>query len=907
MSFNFKIENQTFQIKEDGFKRIAIINAIGALVIAPLFLFGLYFFSAPIINLNIVASYIICFPLYVAICFLFKKIRTYLLYFIIFHLFVITFISFLNLIQNDFTRIDLIYFFVFFIISILIIQRLYLSLLYYFFTLSMFLYVYASYGKNEEIILFSIGLIVLLSFIGGTIIYSKYRFISNLKNYVSYVKTLLNNYGVGYIIFEIDKKNISVFDYNLEITKFFKIDDKNNVSWFQQIFTENELIDLTNLSYGTKFKKELLLEFYNQKRQISCTVKVLNYYKKRLFITNLEDTTLEKEKTQELLTSEKKYKNLYFKNKAGVFTLNNESRIIDGNESFFVIFERTIEKGTILFTEKYFNDWELITQSINDTGSLQNYQTVYVLSNGVEKTLIFSLYLDESTNYIEGSVIDLTHLQKASKAIKQSEEKYRLIFEESNDAILLLLGDLIIDANRKAISLFNSPNNDLFSKKLFDLSEQLDGDSQKKYIINRSKLGNSRSIKFDWIFSSNVGIIEAEVSLTEILLESKLYYQCVIHNKTEQKKAEKEKLRAEFAEEANIYLEKEIKERINAQRQVQEQFLRTKAILDSSSNTFLITLNTDKIITSFNSHCEKYFGQIFKKELTHDIHFDYYFEDILSPARLRLFKIILLKVLRGDSRQLEVEFIGSEGNKYWMEIFINPIFDINGRVNEISMVSHDISEKKLASIDIIESLKEKEILLKEIHHRVKNNLQVISSILNLQSSFVEDEKTLEILQESRNRIRSMAIIHENLYRTEDFSSIKFGEYLQNLVSNLVVSYRIIENIELEMDVSNVDLILDQAIPCGLLVNELITNSLKYAWNNNEKGKICIKLTELDKMVYLEISDDGVGLPKEFKDMNSDTLGLQLVLTLTDQLDGELNVDINNGTKYLLKFKNIKKI
>ena len=175
---------------------------------------------------------------------------------------------------------------------------------------------------------------------------------------------------------------------------------------------------------------------------------------------------------------------LYFKNKAGVFTLNNESRIIDGNESFFVIFERTIEKGTILFTEKYFNDWELITQSINDTGSLQNYQTVYVLSNGVEKTLIFSLYLDESTNYIEGSVIDLTHLQKASKAIKQSEEKYRLIFEESNDAILLLLGDLIIDANRKAISLFNSPNNDLFSKKLFDLSEQLDGDSQKKYIIN---------------------------------------------------------------------------------------------------------------------------------------------------------------------------------------------------------------------------------------------------------------------------------------------------------------------------------------------------------------------------------------------------------------------------------------
>ena len=197
------------------------------------------------------------------------------------------------------------------------------------------------------------------------------------------------------------------------------------------------------------------------------------------------------------------------------------------------------------------------------------------------------------------------------------------------------------------------------------------------------------------------------------------------------------------------------------------------------------------------------------------------------------------------------------------------------------------------------------MLLKEIHHRVKNNLQVISSILNLQSSFVKDENTLGILQESRNRIRSMAIIHENLYRTEDFSSINFADYLQNLTVNLIATYRIHDQVILNSDLDNIDLILDQAIPCGLLVNELITNSLKYAWRSGEKGTITMELKEEKGFVQLFIGDNGVGLPAKFEDMNSDTLGLQLVVTLVEQLDGELAVDSDNGTKYLIKFENIK--
>ena len=265
---------------------------------------------------------------------------------------------------------------------------------------------------------------------------------------------------------------------------------------------------------------------------------------------------------------------------------------------------------------------------------------------------------------------------------------------------------------------------------------------------------------------------------------------------------------------------------------------------------------------------------------------------------------MLLSIKKGKSYKFEAQ-LASGKKTYWLEVFMSPIYDTKGNVIEVSMVAHDSSEKKLISLNITESLKEKEILLKEIHHRVKNNLQVISSILNLQSSYVTDENTLEILQESRNRIRSMAIIHENLYRTEDFSSINFSSYLENLLANLVASYRINEEVVLETNLEEVDLVLDQAIPCGLLVNELITNALKYAWKQGEKGTITIILYQQKSTIHLNIFDDGVGLPFNFHEKKTETLGLQLVETLIEQLDGDLDVQNENGTKYFIKFEKTK--
>lgn len=234
-----------------------------------------------------------------------------------------------------------------------------------------------------------------------------------------------------------------------------------------------------------------------------------------------------------------------------------------------------------------------------------------------------------------------------------------------------------------------------------------------------------------------------------------------------------------------------------------------------------------------------------------------------------------------------------------------PIFDEKGNPKYLLGISEDITEMKEAEELIIKSLQEKEILLKEIHHRVKNNMQVISSILNLQSAYTKDKNTLEILKESQNRIKTMALIHESLYQTNDFSKIDFSEYILNLSDNLIYSYRVSDtHAALETDIEkNVILNIDRAIPSGLIINELISNAFKHAFNKsagNRKKIIQLKLKG-NRKISIEVSDNGIGLPEHIDYRKTETLGLQLVSTLVEQLGGEIKVERNNGTKFLVSF------
>ena len=264
------------------------------------------------------------------------------------------------------------------------------------------------------------------------------------------------------------------------------------------------------------------------------------------------------------------------------------------------------------------------------------------------------------------------------------------------------------------------------------------------------------------------------------------------------------------------------------------------------------------------------------------------------------------RVFAGEGLKFETYFIDARGLKHWREVFLSPIHGGGDAVIEVACIAHDITDQKEAEVSIRQSLKEKEVLLKEVHHRVKNNLQVISSILNLQSSYVKDKKSLDLLLESQNRIKSMAFVHESLYQTRDFSNINFSIYVENICSNLVHSYSNPDNPpELEMDLDSILLNLDTAIPCGLIINELVSNALKYAFKGKRKGKLSVIVKLVGETIRVVIADNGKGLSPDIDFRNTESLGLQLVVTLVEQINGKIQLESQKGAKFTFEFKPVK--
>ncbi len=252
----------------------------------------------------------------------------------------------------------------------------------------------------------------------------------------------------------------------------------------------------------------------------------------------------------------------------------------------------------------------------------------------------------------------------------------------------------------------------------------------------------------------------------------------------------------------------------------------------------------------------------------------------------------------------EQKYIRKDGELVNANVTVSLVRDGNGNPNYFVAVFEDITERKEYEKQLEDSIKEKEVLLKEVHHRVKNNMQVISSILNLQSSYVDDEVALDMLRESQDRIKSMSFVHESLYQSNKLAEVNFAEYIKNIARNLYHSYGRMEGgITMNYELQDIYMNLDTSIPCGLIINEIVSNSLKYAFLDREKGNILINFSKLsDGKLKLIISDDGIGLPENFDIENADSLGLQLVTTLTTQIGGELVIDSKKGTSFSIVFK-----
>jgi len=250
----------------------------------------------------------------------------------------------------------------------------------------------------------------------------------------------------------------------------------------------------------------------------------------------------------------------------------------------------------------------------------------------------------------------------------------------------------------------------------------------------------------------------------------------------------------------------------------------------------------------------------------------------------------------------EWRHIKKDGSVIDVEISSHSV-SFNGRPARHVLIK-DITERKRFIKQITDSLKEKEVLLKEVHHRVKNNFQVIISLLSLQSELINDPKILPYFIESKNRIKSMSLIHELLYRQTNFDYIDVRHYIDNLVDYLKRSYAESNlNIIFLSDVDEINIDIDTIIPCGLIINELISNSIKHAFPDSKQGEIHISFKRKpDNFFYLTVKDNGVGISKEINIENLKSLGMMLVNTLTRQLAGNLNIKSSPlGSEFEIKF------
>jgi PAS domain S-box-containing protein len=355
----------------------------------------------------------------------------------------------------------------------------------------------------------------------------------------------------------------------------------------------------------------------------------------------------------------------------------------------------------------------------------------------------------------------------------------------------------------------------------------------------------------------------------------------------------------------NIQLRKQVRRRTselqNKENALAEANQELNAII-SASPIAITAVDTDGNVMEWNKAAEALFGWKAGEVMGKDVPF-------VPPEKHEEYNQLRSGVLKGTPYvgriQRRTRRDGTE-----LELFSSsaPLRNSAGGVTGAVAMFVDITESLRVNQQLRESLLEKEVLLKEIHHRVKNNLQVVSSLLSLQSEQILDRQAREVFRESQNRVKSMALIHERLYRSTDLAHVDFGEYVRNLAVSLVNSYRTsMPQVQCDISVVSVPMDIDIAIPCGLILNELVSNALKYAFPGGREGRIEVKFAQAaDETYELTVCDDGVGLPEGFDFRNTKSLGYQLVDLLVDQVKGRLEVGSGRGVSVSLLFSAVKK-
>jgi PAS domain S-box-containing protein len=460
----------------------------------------------------------------------------------------------------------------------------------------------------------------------------------------------------------------------------------------------------------------------------------------------------------------------------------------------------------------------------------------------------------------------LRSLQESNSNLEKSEEKYRMIFENTGTAMVII-------GEGMAINLVN------------DEFEKMTG-------FLKGEIENKKNL-MDFVVKDQLDKIENHHSFNEFKDKNTLNsYE--VQLKTKNGNIKDLFATFGFIPETKQALISFID--VTDRKKAEENLKRHAALLDISYEA-IFSWSFEEGILSWNRGAERLYGYSKEEAIGKISH------ELLKTKHPQGLDDFMEKLDKYDMWTGELIHTTKNGEELVMESRQQLIQDSHGK-NIVIETNRDITERKKSEDKIRASLKEKEVLLREIHHRVKNNLQIISTLLQLQSDEITDQKTLENYRESENRIQSIALIHEKMYQSRDISNIDFTSYIKSLINDLMYSYDSdSRNIKSVIDTGNFLFSIETVQPLGLIVNEIISNSLKYAFKNRDEGTVLVKLEKMDSNKFkLIVSDDGVGFPENIDFRNTSSLGLQLVNELVKQLEGNIELNIGDGTEFVIVFK-----
>ncbi|WP_455392107.1 PAS domain S-box protein [[Eubacterium] cellulosolvens] len=474
---------------------------------------------------------------------------------------------------------------------------------------------------------------------------------------------------------------------------------------------------------------------------------------------------------------------------------------------------------------------------------------------------------------------DIMERKQAEQKLRESEERFRLLFQNISDVVFVFNSDLILTNITPTVERMSGYKpEELIGSSFADL-DFLTPESLKQAFESAEKIFAGEDLGYKlYEFVAKDGTTRfAEVNYTTVFDEDELVEIVSVARDVTERKLAEEKLRE--SEELYRSLVKTLPDAVYS--------------TDLEGNFIYVSPRTLQL------HGYDKADKLMGKNAFELIHPDY--NEIAKENMHRTLE-------EGVARNLEYTLLKKDGSNFTGLLSTALIRDAHGNPKSFITTVSDISERKQVEEQIRDSLEEKEILLREIHHRVKNNIQVITSMLNLQSGHVKDKQYIESMKEIQNRIRTMALIHEKLYQSKDFAHIDFNVYIKDLINSLFRFYGVnINKIKPKIEVDGISLGIDAGIPCGLIINELVSNSLKHAFKNGTRGEIQIELRqESDDYIALIVGDNGSGFPKDIDFRKTETLGLQLVNTLVDQLGGTIELDSNGRTEFKIIFREEKK-